>query len=395
MKRLKGPWLVVAAILASVAGGAPLIAQGPPPGGGGGNALVYKLGTFERQGRTFVGIVLRDSVVIDYAVANEDVARIDALYPSREQPPRVASPRDMKDLIVRYNRGLRERTGYLARMLNGLNGLARPAYVYDLATLRVLPPVMPGTILNAAVNYRAHGEEMAALGGAGQPAQGPPQGTAPPGTRSAPGLWERGADDSRWNPYMFLKSPLAVVADGEAIRLPRGRTEIDWECELGVVVGREASHVLAEKAVEYVFGYTIQNDVSDRGGRGDNRLGSDWLVGKSHDTFAPLGPFIVPKEFVPDPKKLGVKFTLNGQLMQDANTSLMIHDVFELTAYGSNILTLRPGDVIGTGTPAGVGSARTPPIYLKPGDRSVCTYEGIGTLTNSVVGPASAPIATQ
>lgn len=382
--------LLPVTILGNVLSGALVVAQGPP----GGNALTYKFGTFEREGRTFVGIVLRDSIVIDYPIANEEVARLDALYPSRDQPARVASPRDMKDLIVRYDRGLRERTGYLARLLNGLNGLARPGFIYDLATLKTLPPVMPTTILNAAVNYRAHGEEMAARGGAGL-AQAQPQGSAPEGTRSAPGIWERRAGDTRWNPYMFLKSPLAVIADGEAIRLPRGRTEIDWECELGVVIGRDTRHVPAEKAVEYIFGYTIQNDVSDRGGRGDNRLGTDWLIGKSHDTFAPLGPFIVPKEFVPDPKNLGVKFLLNGELMQDANTSLMIHDVYELTAFGSNILTLRPGDVIGTGTPAGVGSARTPPVYLKAGDRSVCTYDGIGTLVNPVVGPSGPPVSTQ
>jgi 2-keto-4-pentenoate hydratase/2-oxohepta-3-ene-1,7-dioic acid hydratase in catechol pathway len=379
--------LVLATIVAVAACGSLIGAQG------GGNPLVFKLGTFERLGRPFVGIVLRDSIVIDYAIANEEIARIDALYASRDQPPRVASPRDMKDLIARYNRGLRERTAYLAQMLNGLNGLARPRYVYDLATLKTLPPVVPGTILNAAVNYRAHGEEMAAR--AGEAPQGPPQGSAPPGTRSAPGLWERRADDTRWNPYMFLKSPSAVIADREAIRIPRGRTEIDWECELGVVIGRDASHVPVEKAAEYIFGYTLQNDVSDRGGRGDSRMGSDWLIGKSHDTFAPLGPFIVPKEFVQDPRKLRVRFTLNGELMQDGDTSLMIHDVFELTAYGSNILTLRPGDVIGTGTLAGVGSARTPPIYLKAGDRSVCTYEGIGTLINPVVGQPAAPVATQ
>ena len=379
--------LVLATIVAVTACGSLIGAQG------GDNTLVFKLGTFERLGRSFVGIVLRDSIVIDYAIANEEIARIDALYASRDQPPRVASPRDMKDLIARYNRGLRERTAYLAQMLNGLNGLARPAYVYDLATIKTLPPVMPGTILNAAVNYRAHGEEMAAR--AGEVPQGPPQGSAPPGTRSAPGLWERRADDTRWNPYMFLKSPSAVIADREAIRIPRGRTEIDWECELGVVIGHDASHVPVEKAAEYIFGYTLQNDVSDRGGRGDSRMGSDWLIGKSHDTFAPLGPFIVPKEFVPDPRKLRVRFALNGELMQDGDTSLMIHDVFELTAYGSNILTLRPGDVIGTGTLAGVGSARTPPIYLKAGDRSVCTYDGIGTLINPVVGSPAAPVATQ
>ena len=124
--------------------------------------------------------------------------------------------------------------------------------------------------------------------------------------------------------------------------------------------------------------------MSDRGGRGDTRHGSDWLIAKSHDTFAPMGPFIVPKEFVPDPQKLKVTFKLNGQVMQDANTSLMIHTVFEQVSYASHILTLRPGDVIATGSPAGVGSARNPPIFLKAGDISECTYEGVGTLRNPV-----------
>jgi 2-keto-4-pentenoate hydratase/2-oxohepta-3-ene-1,7-dioic acid hydratase in catechol pathway len=187
---------------------------------------------------------------------------------------------------------------------------------------------------------------------------------------------------------MFLKSPTAIIPSGEAIRLPPGRTQVDWECELGVVIKRDAYHVPVARADDYIFGYTIENDVSDRGGRGDDRYGSDWLIGKSHDTFAPMGPFIVPKEFAGDPRKLPVRFTLNGQLMQSGDTSLMIHDVFELVTYGSHIMTLRPGDVIATGSPAGVGSARKPPVFLKPGDSAVCTYEGVGTLSNPVVGPS-------
>jgi 2-keto-4-pentenoate hydratase/2-oxohepta-3-ene-1,7-dioic acid hydratase in catechol pathway len=291
----------------------------------------------------------------------------------------------MKDLITRYDAGVRDRITAVVKMAS--SATARPAYVYELSTLKTMPPIMyPMTMLNAAVNYREHGAEMA--GRLGEPAPGrgaaPPPGTAPPGTKSAPGIWERSTTDTRWNPYAFLKSPSAVVADGEAIRIPKGRTQIDWECELGVVVSRVASHVTVAQAANYIFGYTNEMDVSDREGRGDNRYGSDWLIGKSHDTFAPMGPFITPKEFVPDPKNLPVKFTLNGKVMQDANTSLMIHDVFELVAYGSSILTLRPGDVIATGSPAGVGSARTPPIYLKAGDRTVCTYEGVGTLSNPV-----------
>ena len=173
---------------------------------------------------------------------------------------------------------------------------------------------------------------------------------------------------------------------GESIRLPVGRTQIDWECELGVVIGTRASRVDAARAHDVIFGYTIENDVSDRGGRGDTRHGSDWLIAKSHDTFAPMGPFIVPKEFIADPQKLNVTFLLNGQVMQSANTSLMIHAVVEQVSYASHILTLRPGDVIATGSPAGVGSARTPPIFFKAGDVAECTYEGVGTLRNRSLG---------
>jgi 2-keto-4-pentenoate hydratase/2-oxohepta-3-ene-1,7-dioic acid hydratase in catechol pathway len=245
----------------------------------------------------------------------------------------------------------------------------------------------PTAILNVALNYVEHSREMAGLNSGPPPIQpgGPLPGAATKDTTSMPGIWERQANDGRWNPYMFLKAASAVIADGESIRLPVGRDRVDWECELGVVIGRAAARVPVARANDFIFGYTLENDVSDRGGRGDTRYGSDWLVGKSHDTFAPMGPFIVPKEFVADPRKLKVKFTLNGQVMQDADTSLMIHDVFEQVSYGSHIMTLRPGDVIATGSPAGVGSARKPPIFFKPGDVSVCTYEGVGTLTNPVV----------
>lgn len=359
--------LVVIVVLAA----GTLAAQAPAP---------FKLGTFQREGRTFVGIV-RDATVIDLAAA-------DAAIPGRTG----ASPADMKDLIARYESGLRDRLHAIVRAVSAAP--ARPAYVHDLASLKVLPPVVPNTLLNAAVNYRAHGEEMARCDGGASPGLGgggrgaaPPAGTATPNTRSVPGIWERRADDTRWNPYLFLKATSAIIAEGETIRIPPGRTQIDWECELGVVVGRPASRVPAAQAANFIFGYTLEHDVSDRGGRGDDRYGSsDWLIGKSHDTFAPLGPFITPKEFVADPQKLPVKFTLNGQMMQDSNTSYMIHTVFELLSFGSHIMTLRPGDIVATGTPDGVGSARTPPIFLKPGDRTSCTYEGVGTLTNTVQG---------
>jgi 2-keto-4-pentenoate hydratase/2-oxohepta-3-ene-1,7-dioic acid hydratase in catechol pathway len=125
-------------------------------------------------------------------------------------------------------------------------------------------------------------------------------------------------------------------------------------------------------------------DVSDREERADGRYGSDWLISKSYDTFGPIGPFLVPASFVGDPQKLSVKYTLNGNVMQDSSTALMIHGVAELVSYASSIATLQPGDIIGTGTPGGVGEGRVPPVYLKAGDTGVCSIEKIGSLTNAV-----------
>jgi 2-keto-4-pentenoate hydratase/2-oxohepta-3-ene-1,7-dioic acid hydratase in catechol pathway len=341
----------------------------------GQGSVPFKLGTFEQNGRAFIGIVIKDAFVIHLAQASAAL---------QSPAAAVTPPTDMKDLIARYDTGVRARIGEILANTKQLEAAGRPGFIYDIKSLKTLPPIMyPTTMLNVAVNYRAHAAEMAG----GAQAGGPAPGDALPGTTSAPGIWERKRDDKRWNPYMFFKSPTIVIADREAIRLPVGRTSIDWECELGVVIGRTADHVPVDRAADYIFGYTLENDVSDRAGRGDTRHGSDWVLGKNHDTFAPMGPFIVPREFVPNPQNLQVKFTLNGQVMQDANTSLMIHTVNELISYGSHILTLRPGDVIATGSPAGVGSARNPPIFFKAGDTSVCTYEGIGTLTNPIVAP--------
>ena len=344
----------------------------------------FKLGTFERpagvESRPFVGIVLRDAVVIDVGAASAAI---------RTPAATVAAPADMKDLIARYGSGVRQRIVEIVAAVER-TGSARPAYAYELSAVKTLAPIMyPGTMLNVAVNYREHDIEMATVrpgaGGPGPLPATPTAGGALPGTRSAPGYWERSESDTRWNPYMFLKSPSAVIANGETIRLPPGRAQVDWECEMGVVLGRQGSRVPLAQAADYIFGYTVENDVSDRGGRGDTRYGSDWVIAKNHDTFAPMGPFITPKEFINDPRKIAITVDLNGMRTQEGSTSLMIHDVFEQIVYASNLMTLRIGDVIATGTPAGVGSARTPPVYLKNGDRIACTYEGVGTLTNPVI----------
>ncbi len=291
----------------------------------------------------------------------------------------------MKELIRRYDSGIRSRIIEIVNAVKSMPAGNRPAYIHDLADLKVLPPIMyPMTMMSAALNYTEHALEMKDVREDGIGTTDEPGMAAKDSTRPA-GIWEPGDNDRRWTPYMFLKASSAVIAHNEAIRLPVKREQIDWECELGVVIGRDAKNIPMGKGADYIFGYTLEMDVSDRESRGDTRYGSDWLMGKSHDTFAPLGPFIVPREFVANPKDLDIRFVLNDQVMQESTSALMIHDVFELVVYGSHIMTLRPGDVIATGTPSGVGSARKPPIYLKDGDRTVCSYEGIGTLENTVV----------
>lgn len=333
----------------------------------------FKLGRFESGGHVFVGAVLNDAWVVDLPAANQQLQR-------QSGWDGMAMPADMKELIDRYmSDGLRERIYRIVNEVSRRSAAGESlAYAHALDAVDILYPIdKPETMLNAAVNYRAHAEEMRnRSGNAPAAAEDAPQ--------SIPGIWERKPGDTRQNPYLFLKPRTALIGDGDAIRMPPGRERLDWECELAVVIGRTASHVSVAAANDHIFGYTIEVDVSDRGGRGDRRHGSDWLIGKGHDTYAPMGPFIVPKEFIGDPMDLDLKFTLNDKVMQDSNTSYMWHNVYELVHYASNILTLRPGDVISTGSSSGVGAARNPPVFMKKGDTAHSWIEGIGTLVNPV-----------
>ncbi|HXV61954.1 MAG TPA: fumarylacetoacetate hydrolase family protein [Vicinamibacteria bacterium] len=335
----------------------------------------FKLGTFERNGDEVIGIVLRDRYVIELARANASLERRFPLW------VKLPMPEDMGELIGRYDYGMRERIHAIVEALaESLDDERRPSYVHDLDELIVLPPVRPGVILAAALNYWAHAQEMTT----GAPAEMSDASALDDSPVSMDHFWQRPEGDRRQNPYLFFKPPRIAIAHEQPILMKPGREQLDWECELAVVIGKPASHVPIAKAREHVFGYTMMNDVGDREGRGDNRYGSDWLVWKSSDTFAPLGPFIVPKEFVADPQSLDIWFDLSRQRMQDANTELMQHSIDELLHFASNNLILRPGDVIATGTPSGVGMARTPPIFMKPGDVAECSVEGIGTLRNPI-----------
>ena len=183
-------------------------------------------------------------------------------------------------------------------------------------------------------------------------------------------------------PVVFSKFSSAVIAPGEPVVLPATSKQVDYEAELAVVIGRRAKNVSADRAYDYVLGYTAFNDVSAR----DFQFADgQWQRGKSCDTFAPMGQTIVTTDVVPDPQKLWIKLTLNGRTMQDSNTDQMIFGVARLIEFLSETITLEPGDVIATGTPSGVGFARNPPVFLKPGDEMEVKIEVVGGINNPVV----------
>jgi 2-keto-4-pentenoate hydratase/2-oxohepta-3-ene-1,7-dioic acid hydratase in catechol pathway len=184
-------------------------------------------------------------------------------------------------------------------------------------------------------------------------------------------------------PLLFAKWPNTLIGPGEPIVLPAEAQEVDYEAELGVVIGRTAKHVSEAQALDHVRGYIPLNDVSARDLQFADK---QWTRGKSPDTFCPVGPRLVPAEEVGDPQGLAIRCVLNGETLQDSSTSQMIFSVAEIIAYVSRVITLEPGDLIATGTPAGVGVFRDPKVLLKDGDEVTVEIEGLGALTNPVKG---------
>jgi 2-keto-4-pentenoate hydratase/2-oxohepta-3-ene-1,7-dioic acid hydratase in catechol pathway len=183
-------------------------------------------------------------------------------------------------------------------------------------------------------------------------------------------------------PTVFAKFASAVIGHGHPIVLPKNSTKPDYEAEFAIVIGKRGRHVPEERWRDYVFGYTMVNDVSAR----DFQMAtSQWMIGKTFDTFAPMGPAVVTADEIEDPHNLAISLTLSGEVMQNSNTSNLIFQAPRLIAYLSSVFTLEPGDVIATGTPAGVGFARKPPRWLKPGDETRVKVEGLGELVNPVV----------
>lgn len=210
-------------------------------------------------------------------------------------------------------------------------------------------PARPGKIVAAGMNYRDHAAEA---------------GLQVP---------ER--------PVLFAIWPSSVIGPGEAIVIPAASSEIDYEAELGVVIGERARDVPVERALDVVAGYTCYNDVSAR----DLQFADgQWTRAKSFDTFSPVGPRVAPASEIPDPQALGIRCLVNGETLQDSTTAEMVFSVAELIAFASRAITLEPGDLLVTGTPAGVGFTREPPVFLRPGDEVTVEIDGIGALTNPV-----------
>jgi len=189
-------------------------------------------------------------------------------------------------------------------------------------------------------------------------------------------------------PVVFNKFPTALRADGDAIELPAASNSVDYEAELVVVIGKEAKNVSLATALDYVAGYTCGHDVSARDWQ-KNKPEGQWLLGKSFDSFAPLGPMLVSKDAISDPHHLNIAMRLNGETMQQSNTQQLIFRIDELIVYLSQVCTLKPGDLLFTGTPPGVGAARKPPVFLQPGDVAEVEIENIGVLKNPVVAAAA------
>ena len=249
--------------------------------------------------------------------------------------------------IIHKENGVPDLEGRLA----GINMDSMEEFMIPLSDVQPRPPVFhPQKIIGIGLNYRDHANEV-------------------------------GLEEPK-EPLLFAMFASAIIGHNEEIAIPAMSQKIDYEAELGVIIGRRGRHVSSEKAVDYVAGYTIVNDVSAR----DLQFSDgQWIRGKSFDTFAPIGPCMASTSLLGDGDGLNIQLRLNGQTMQDSNTRNLIFKVPDLVSYISRVMTIEPGDIIATGTPAGVGFKRQPPVYLQPGDVVEIDLEGIGTLRNTVV----------
>jgi 2-keto-4-pentenoate hydratase/2-oxohepta-3-ene-1,7-dioic acid hydratase in catechol pathway len=320
-----------------------------------------KLVNFELEGEQCLGVV-KGNLVVNLPVAFDLVVERIVTFKAgstRSKARHVVLqsgplPQDMIQLAQRDETWLRALDEMLSGVVDFFHGDPEPGRLFiPLQEARLRAPIpRPGKIVCVGRNYAEHARER----GAELPAQ----------------------------PIFFLKSNNTICGPGDAIVLPPGSTQVDYEAEFAVVIGKGGRNIPQEEAYEHVAGYMILNDVSARDMQAQDK---QWFRGKSCDTFAPTGPWIVTHDEVPDPHSLRISLTLNGRTMQDANTRDLIFRVPFLVSYLSQTLTWEAGDILSTGTPEGVGAHQTPPVFLKAGDAVSITVERIGTLTNPVAEP--------
>ena len=283
-----------------------------------------RLLTFETEGKTRTGAIF-NSQVFDLNALNTNI------------------PADMLNFLMGGSATFDAARSVVGKGDGGL----------DAGDLRVLAPISnPEKVICIGLNYADHAEES---------------GMAVPS-----------------EPVVFSKFASSIVGPTDPIEAPPSSTKLDYEVELVVVVGKSGRHISEANAFDHVAGYTIGHDVSARDYQLEKPAGQ-WTLGKTFDTFAPIGPHIVSKDEIPDPHGLGIRCILNGEKVQDSNTKQLIFRIETLISYLSQVFTLSPGDLIFTGTPPGVGMGRNPQLWLKPGDTVVCEIDGIGRITNSVI----------
>lgn len=268
---------------------------------------------------------------------------------------RVGAPGAEKPAVLAADGTIRDLSAHVADIAGAAidpENLAKLASV-DVGSLPVIPsdirigPCVGGTgkFICIGLNYSDHAAETGA--------------TVPP------------------EPIIFMKATSAIVGPNDNVQIPRGSEKTDWEVELAIVIGKKAKYVSEADALNYVAGYAVTDDVSERAFQTERS--GQWTKGKSCDTFGPIGPWLVTKDEIPDPQNLKMWLTVNGQKMQDGSSSTMIYGVKYLVSYLSQFMTLHPGDVISTGTPPGVGMGLKPPRYLKDGDVVELGIEGLGS----------------
>lgn len=322
------------------------------------NGTPFKLGTFAKPGGSaFAAIVL-----------GEDAIDLDAAYAAYRKAGRagaLSSTASIDALLENWDANFAALQDIIAWIEQED---VRPGAV-NLSDSRALPPVRrPGKMFYAAQNFQEHVDEMLRAGMT--PAGGP----------------KFTGEKSTTRPYLFLKAPSTLAGAYDAIAIPLGMQKIDWEAEIALAIGKRGKRIKAERALDHVAGFMTTNDVScrdlqirpDRPG-----LRSDWLGGKSHDNFAPMGPFLVPRAFVSNHMNLFIRLTVNGAIKQNGNTSQFIFTPEEQIEYASNILSLKIGDIFSCGTCGGVGQGTN--TFLKVGDVMETEIEGLGRMRNRFV----------